>query len=902
MRDWSDIVRPHLKSLQIDPAREADIVDEISQHLDQRYEEVRARGATEDEARRLVTEELREPDALSMQMSRLRQAHAPPPIGASNARSGVLDGSWRDLRIAVRTLRKSPVFAAAAVLTLALAIGANTAIFSVVDAVLLDPLPFPDSDRLVSIRATAPGSDLSGEFDTSPEFYVEYDENAKTLEDLGYYWVIQSSMRAEGHVERLFMSRGSPSLFSTLRAQPLLGRLPTEADEDGAVVVLSHWLWMEWFGGDPSVVGRAFDISGQQRTVVGVMRPEFRFPVEQVALWIHNRFIEPIRPGNFGVRLVGRLAPGADRASLTTELAALAQRLPERFGGSATYAQIIEHHRPVVRSLEEALVGDVKRPLWTLMGIVGIVLVIACANVANLLIVRAASRRRDGAVRRALGATRAAIIRSQLAEALVLAACGGVAGLLLAWLSVPLIVRVVPGNVPRLGAAGMDATALSFCAGVAILAALLSGLLPAIRYSNFKISEDLHDARAAGSRPDRRLLRDALVVVQTSAALVLLIGSGLLFQSFRELRGVDPGFDTDDIFTFQMAPDFRSMGLVDAPTFARFHYAFMDRLAALPGVQSVGLVDMLPLDEGAQTQAFAIERIGAAGAAEPLLGMTFAGGDYFQTMGIRLLSGEYFPRNAELSSNVGAIVSKSAAEMLWPGEGPLGKRLRPSDRREPVDWLTVTGVVEDVMLDDFRQESAQAMVYLPLVGQTPTMWIVGTPAYVVKSPRADTIAPDVRELIREVAPSAPMYRVFTMEGLAARTMAQLSFTMLAIALAAALAVILGAVGIYGTLSYMVSQRTREIGIRMALGAGAGEVRRMIVRQGGRIVLVGVATGIVAALFLTRLLDSMLFRVPASDATTFVVMSAVVFGVALLASYLPARRASSVDPLVSLRSE
>jgi predicted permease len=901
MHDWSGLLHSHLKTLRIDPAREADIVDEISQHLDQRYEELRARGESEHEALRLVTEEICEPGVLPTQMARLRLAHAPLPIRPRTNRAGLVDGLWRDLRIAVRTLRKAPVFAAAVVLTLALAIGANTAIFSVVDAVLLDPLAFPEADRLVSIRASAPGSDIAGEFEASPELYVEYGENAKGLEDLGFYLTIQTTMRADDRVERLYMSPSSASLFSTLRVKPLIGRLPTESDANGEVVLISHWLWMNWFGGDPSVIGQTFDIANAHRTVIGVMGPEFRFPQERTAVWINTLVGLPVRPGQFSYNLVGRLAPDADRESLTAELAPLALRTLERFGGSAGYARIMEHHRPVVRSLEEALVGDLQRPLWILMGTVGIVLLIACANVANLMVIRAARRRRDSAVRRALGAARATMIRSQMAEALLLAACGGVAGMLLAWIGVPLIVRAAPENIPGIGAAGIDSAGLLFTAGVVVLAALLSGLLPAIRFSDLEIAEGLRDSRGAGPGRDQHLLRDALVVVQTGAALVLLTASGLLFQSLRELQRVDPGFDTEDIFTFQMAPDPRQHGVTDGATAARFHYEFLDRLAALPGAQSVGLVDMLPLDEGAATQRFATERTEASGAdaAEPLLHMTYAAGDYFATMGIRLLSGQTFPRTAEPSGTVPAIVSRSAAEMLWPGEDPLGKLLRPSGT---TGWLTVTGVVEDVLLDDFRQQNPEPLVYLPLVGHTAASWTVGTPAYVVKSSRAEAIAPEVRELIREFAPSAPMYRVNTMAGLAARSMAKLSFTMLTITIAAGLSLILGAIGIYGTLSYMVTQRTREIGIRMALGARAGQVRRMIVTHGARIVLAGVAIGTVAALLLTRLLDSLLFHVPAIDALTFTVTAAVVIGIAVLASYVPARRASSLDPLISLRSD
>jgi predicted permease len=784
-------------------------------------------------------------------------------------------------------------------MTLALAIGANTAIFSVINAVLLDPLPFPEPDRLVSIRASAPGSDLPEEFGPGTEFYVQYRENAAALEDLGLLQQMQATMRADGQVERLFMSPSSPSLFSTLGVAPVIGRLPTEADPEGEVAVISHWLWTTWFDRDPSVLGRSFEMAGGFRTVIGVMGPDFNFPDDQTALWIHDLPTEPIRPGGFGLTLVGRLAPGADHEALTTQLASLAQRLPERFGGSPSYARIIEQHRPIVRSLEEELVGDIARPLWVLLGAVAIILLIACANVANLLMVRAESRRRDLAVRRALGAGRGGLIRSQMAEAVVVAALGGFGGALLAWVGVPLLVRIAPEDIPRLSSVGLDPTALLFTAGVAILAAFAAGLLPAIRFSNPAIEGALQSARRVGSGHNH-VTRDALVVVQTAAALVLLVASGLLLQSFRALSSVDPGYETEDIFTFQMAPDGNEQGLVDPSTYAQFHYMFMDRLAAMPGVESVGLVNTLPLDEGAGETRFATDGTEAADAQEPLLGLTMAGGDYFQTMGIALLSGSYFERNANPTNDIKVIVSRSAADLLWPGEDPLGKRLRPAQTDSM--WMSVGGVVEDVMLADFRQDTPEPLVYLPMIGPAVGSWTVGTPVYVVKSPRAETIAPEVRELIREVAPSAPMYRIFTMASLAARTTAQLTFTMLTLAIAAGLALILGAVGLYGVLSYVVSQRTREIGIRMALGAQARALRRMVVVQGGRVALMGVIIGVVAALFLTRVLSSLLFGVAAIDASTFIAMSSLMMGVALLASYIPARRASSVDPTVALRAE
>jgi predicted permease len=835
-------------------------------------------------------------EALDMAIALVRLEWARP----AERRRGVngLVGSWiRDIRHAARGLARAPGFTAVTVATLALAIGANAAIFSVIQTVLLDPLEFPEPDRLVSIRATAPGTDLPDEFGVGTEFYVQYRENAAALEDVGLFQVMQASMRTESQVERLFMSPVSPSLFSTLGVTPVIGRLPTEEDPEGTVVVLSHALWTNWFNRDPAVLGRAFEIAGDMRTVIGVMGADFRFPEDRTSLWIHDLPTEPISPGGFGIGLVGRLAPGADHATLTTELAALASRLPERFGGSPAYARIIERHRPVVRSLEEELIGDVEGPLWVLLGTVGIVLLIACANVANLLIVRAESRRRDLAVRRALGAGRVGLIRAQMAEALLLAGLGGAGGVLLAWAGVPLLVRAAPESIPRLGTVALDPTALLFTAGVTILAAFACGLLPALRFSKPDVMTGLRDSGRVGPGPEH-VTRDALVVVQTAAALVLLVASGLLVQSFRALSSVDPGFDTEDIFTFQMAPDAEEHGLSDGPSFAQFHYTFMDRLAALPGVESVGLVNTLPLDEGAGVMRFATEVTAADPDAQPLLRFTFAGGDYFRTMGIALQAGAVFERNANPTADVKAVVSRAAADRLWPGENPIGKRLRPA--ADTSIWASVIGVVDDVMLTDLRQDAADPMVYMPMVGPTARSWGVGTPAYVVKTARAEAIAPEVRALIREVAPSAPMYRVFTMAGLASRSMAQLSFTMLTIALAAGLALILGAVGLYGVLSYVVSQRTREIGVRMALGARAGEVRRMVVAQGGRVTLVGVVIGVVAAVLLTRVLEGMLFGVRAIDVPTFAAMALLMLGVAVLASYIPARRASSVDPMRSLR--
>jgi len=805
--------------------------------------------------------------------------------------------TWiRDFTHAGRSLARVPGFTLIVVVTLALAIGANAAIFSVVNAVLLEPLPFPQADRLVHIGGTAPGTDQPEELGVPDELYFEYHESVPGLDDLGLYGTGSSTTRAEGQVDQLFVTRATPSFFTTLGAQPLHGRLPTDKDDDG-VVVISHWLWQTWFGSDPKVIGRSYHFAGGTRSVIGIMPPEFRFPDERVAFWVPLPLrAAKVTPGGFGPRVVARMAPGTDRAGLVAQLEPLARRVQERLGGPAPYVRIMERHRPVVKPLREHLAGAISTPLWILLGAVAIVFLIACANVANLFTVRAEGRRRDLAVRRALGARRGDLVRSQVTEALLLAAAGGAAGALIAWAGVPLLVRAAPDAVaggfgsapiPGLAGAGLDVTALLVTVGLSLLAACAFGLLPALSFSGSQIGS-LQDA-GRGIVGRRSLTRDALVVVQTASALVLLVGSALLMRSFWQLSHVDAGYDTQGIFTFQIAanrPDLDSRAAM-----SRFQYAFMDRLAALPGVESVGFITTLPLDEGAGSQNVTTPRIDASGAEAPLVRVAAAGGAYFQTMGIELLRGRHFERVEEEQGIRNVIISHRAAELLFPGEDPINKQVKPATGKE---WFTVIGVVEDVLVDDLRRDSPEPMVYLPGVSASP--------AYVLKSSRADQLAPEVRTIVREVLPDSPMYRIFTMERLAANAMAGLSFTMLMVGMAAVLALILGAVGLYGVLSYRVTRSAREIGVRMALGAEAKSVRWMFVRQGGQVALVGVAVGVLAALGLTRYIQTLLFNVERLDVTAFAGMSAVMLAVALLASYVPARRASRVDPVVALRTE
>lgn len=800
-----------------------------------------------------------------------------------------------DFKHAARALRRTPAFTAMAVGMLGLAIGANAGMFSVVNKVLLEPLPYADPGRLLYLASSAPGSDSPDEFGASPELYVQFKERSKQLVDVSTFNSFTSTLRVGDRVERVRMSAPTNTMYSTLGVQPMMGRIPVREDESNTMVI-SYPLWQNWFGGDSAILGKGYYASGRERTIVGVMPKNFRFPNDGTLLWIGDDIngTDIDAPGQFGTNLVGRMAPGATQESVTRELTALAKQAPERFGGTPAYSRMMAQYQAIVRPLEQQMLGNVSQSLYVLLGAVTIVLLIACANVANLFMVRAEGRQRDLAVRRALGAARGQLIRLQLAESFLVALMAGALAVLLATITLPIFLRAAPTGIPRLDTAGVDGTMLLFTVLAAGVSAIICGIVPALRGS----APDLQRLRDGGRGSTRRRHwgRDGLVVAQTALALVLLIGSGLLVRSFRELSQVNPGYDVRDVFTFQFAPD--RAELSDGPSWANFHENFMARLRALPGVQSVGIVENVPLDEGTGGSRFRSEEMGGEPGSGPMVNYTFSAGDYFKTMGIKVIAGRTFAPEDHGSSLGNVVISKTAAKLLWPDQDPIGHRLQ----REGWDnWNTVVGVVDDVMQYGYR-DTPQPLVYFPLVGATPTQYRLSSPGYVIKTARAETIQPEVRALIREVAPEAPMYRIYTMAGLAANSMVQLTFTMLTLGVVSVLALILGAGGLYGVLSYVVAERTREIGVRMALGARADQVRSMVVAQGIRVVGAGVVIGLIAALMTTRALASLLFGVQAIDIGTFLAMSASMIVVGLLASYLPARRASNVDPIESLRGD
>lgn len=810
-------------------------------------------------------------------------------------RFSTFDDIMRDLRHALRGLLRTPAFLTTAVITLSLAMGAVAGMFDVVNTVMLRPLPFPNPDRLVNLTGVAPGSDIRDTFQLQGEFYFHLKENSKLIESNFVIGGGTSTFRAGDRVERIPMGWPTNDMYATLGVKPQLGRFPRVEDDDNAVVI-SDRLWSTWFNRDTAVLGKWYFVSDSMKQVIGVMPKDFVLFGDETMLWVSSAPVTQSNAGNFGGLSIARLKPGVSTAQLKAEIKQLSAQIPSRFNLRPATANAIQRLVPITTPLKESMVGrTVITSLSILLGAVAVVLLIACANIANLFLVRAETRKRDLTVRRAIGASRAQLMRFQLAEALVVAAIAGAFAVVLAAVTLPAFVRAAPEGIPRLATVHMDFTTVAVALGLVLVVALVCGAAPAIRGS----APDLTGLRAGGrgSIGGRQWGRDLLVVVQTAMALVLLIASALLMQSFNRLRNVDAGYTTKDIYTFQYAPQQPAV-YNDGPTYGRLHLMMMDRFRALPGVTTVGVVNNIPLDEG--TGNFRVRAEGTSGDGVPLR-LNFAGGDYFKAIGIRLLAGRAFTNDEAISPNTNTIISRSAADQLFPGQDALGRRIFPRFGNQDTLGFTVVGVVNDVKQLDFR-DKGQAVIYMPLTGPTARAWGMGSPAYVLKSPRAELLRNEVRKIIHEVAPEAPVYREFTMAFLQRRSMLTLSFTTLTLGVLSALALVLGAVGLYGTLSYVVTQRTREIGVRMALGATAAAVRAEVVKQGTAVVAIGAVIGIAVAYVTTRYLASLLFEVEALNPVAFVGMAAVLLAMGMLASYMPARRASSVDPMEALRSD
>ena len=812
------------------------------------------------------------------------------------------------LRLFCRRVRTNPGFTLLSLLTLAIGVGANVAIFAVVNAVLLRPLSIPESERLVILRHAAPALAQLDELPMSDALYFLYAEESRTLESVAVYREELASFTGPENPQRVGAASVSASFFDVMRTPPRLGRgFGAEDDRPGAapVIVLSDDLWRARFGGDPGVIARVVDLDGARVEVIGVMPPGFGFSQQEVELWRPLR-LDPqnVQLGAFGINGVARIASGEALGRVRAELEAMLSNLEEVFPDEGA-APILANagFRPLVDLAREVVVGDIESTLWILLGAVGFLLLIACANVANLFLVRSETRHGEVAVRAALGESGGRLAASVLVESLLLGLAGGLLAMPLASLAVRLLVAFGPRELPRLDEISIDAAVLVFGLVVSVVAGLLFGLLPALRASAVAAAGHMTaGARGATVGRERQLARRGLVVTQIALALTLLVGSGLAVRSFQRLAEVDPGFDPVDVLTFGLALPARDYESPEARL--NLHRQVVDRLRGLPGVADASASSTIPLGGELSGSGHTIEgRPLSDGEVPPVFMTKRVAPGYFDALRVELVEGRVFEDLDGARPAPVVIVSRSLARTHWPGESALGKRMRlggPPDE-EGEQWSRIVGVVDDIHEIALHEDPPQ-MAYYPLPGIAGGEGVPASMSFIVRAPNAAALAGAVRETVRGLDPTLPLAEVETLETLVGRARGERAFVMTLLAISAGLALLLGSVGLYGVVSCMVVQRGREIAIRMAVGAQVADVRRLVLTEAGGLALLGAVLGIAAAVALTRRLQSLLFETSPLDPLVFVAVSTLLIGVCLLASWLPARRAARIDPLTALRAE
>ncbi len=800
---------------------------------------------------------------------------------------------WQDIRYGFRTLLKKPGFTAITVLTLALGIGVNSAIFSVVNAVLLRPLPFAEADRLVYVEGLDFRDNTKGGSISPPDF-LDYREQTHTFERFAAFQPLSFTLTGEAEPERVTSARVSAGFFETLGVQPVAGGRTFLAEEEEAgrngVVVVSHGLWQSRFGGDPKLVGKTLALNGQNATIIGIMPPDFQFPRE-AKLWTPIAFKTPQmsqRRSHF-LQAVGRLKNGVTLAQAQAEVNNIAHGLEKQYPESNTNFGL------GLTLLPERLVGQLRLTLFVLLGAVGLVLLIACANVANLSLARGVSRHREIAIRSALGASRVRVVRQLLTESVLLALVGGGLGLLLAVWGVDLLVAFSPENLPRIKEVAIDWRVLAFTLFVSLLTGIIFGLFPALSTSKPNLTETLKEGSRGTMGAKGQRLRALLVVSEVALSLILLVGAGLLIKSFLRLTHVDPGFAPTNVLTMQLS--LTRMKYPEPQQTAAFFQELISRIEALPGVEAAGTVTELPLSGQDNDTFFTIEGKPpvAFGSLENDANIRIISPDYFRAIGIPLLKGRSFTeRDSEKAPNT-IIVSDSFARRFLPNEDPIGKRLT-IDFGKP--WTgEIAGVVGSIRHSSLAQEPFGEMYVNHAQTPAPMTNLVVRAA---GDPTKLTAA--IRNEVQSLDKDLPIYNVKTMEQRISESAAQPRFRTLLLGLFACVALLLASVGIYGVISYSVTQRTHEIGIRLALGAQARDVLRLVVRQGMVLALIGIVIGLIGAFAVTRVMASLLYGVSATDPVTFVGVSVLLAGVALVACLVPARRATKVDPMIALRHE
>jgi putative ABC transport system permease protein len=903
--EWKPEIRQRLVGLQLAPAHEAAIVEELAAHLEDCYAEWLAGGVTEAEAERRTLTELSESEILARELRRVERQVAPEPIVlGTNRRKNMIADLWQDLRYGARTLMKQPVFTLIAVLTLALGIGANTAIFSVINAVLLKPLPYAQPEQLVMVYGHFPALNTNQMRLSMPE-YVDFQQQTRSFAASGVMDSTGSANLAPeegGQPERVERAMLTPEMFAVLKAAPLLGRVFTPEDAQQGqddVVVLSHGLWQRRFAGRADAVGQKLMVSGRSHTIIGVMPPGFAFPPKAEMwqpLWFPKEMYDPQRRGARGLEVLARLKPGVSLTQAQAELdqlgAQLTAQYPQNYRAERRY-------RMIATPMLDDYVGELKPALLLLLGAVGFVLLITCANVANLLLARAAARQQEIAVRLALGAGRGRLARQLLTESVLLALAGGVAGLLLAVWGVQLLLRFAPDNLPRLGEVGLDGRVLAFTALASLVTGVIFGLAPALQSARADVNDALRESGRTGAGARQQRLRNTFVIAEIALALVLLVGAGLTLKSFWRLQAVEPGFNPDGVLTMRMLLPFTThRGIPERATFFR---QVLERLRAMPGVASAGAVSRIPMARGNNSGTMTGEN-SVVGPNDPQVEveMRWASPQYFQTMGIALLGGrDLNDADAEGTLPV-AVVDESFARRFYPNEDPVGKRIKRGGPNSARPWKTIVGVVRQVR-NQRLDATSLPQAYFPVLQEADEMFNL---SFAVRSSGGEpqALGPSVRAAVLAVDRNQPIFDVKPLRQIVGDSIALKRLALMLLVVFAVVAVLLAASGIYGVMAYAVTQRTREIGIRMALGAQTRDVLRLVVWQGLKLTGIGVALGWAAALGLTRLMEKLLYGVSATDPLTFLATPLLLAFVAVLAALVPARRATKVDPLAALRYE
>jgi putative ABC transport system permease protein len=817
------------------------------------------------------------------------------------------DEVLQDLRYGFRMLRRNPALTFIAMLTLALGIGANTAIFSVVNAVLLRALPYQEPDQLVLLRYYR--ARVAEDYANAAEF-LEWRERAKSFSQIAAYRFDNADLTGSGEPERLDAGFASAELFATLGVAPALGRAFTQAEDTlggASAVILSDRFWQRRFGGDRQIIGRTLTLDGQNRTVVGVMPPGFRL-VDDPDLWLPlalnvNQLLSRRQGNAIRVNVIARLKPGVTLAAVRADLSAILDQQRQDFPQAYRHFGDVQ---PRVVELGEHLVGNVRLALWVLFGAVLFVLLIACANVANLLLARSAARQKELAIRAAVGAGRWRLVRQLLTESLLLSAAGGIVGLLLARWGVKLFVALGPDWIARIEESRpsflLDGRVLGFTCGLVVLTGLLAGILPALHASKTDLNATLKAQSARSAHGGTQRILPALMITELALSLVLLVGAGLMIKSFVRLLGVPKGFNPDGVLTLVLSPN-AAQYPHQSPQRKAYFQNVLERVQALPGIQSASLSSLTPLEGRYSRTQLKIEgRTPFPQEQEPLVDMNLISPDYLRTMSIELRAGRPFTVQDGAEAQQVVIINETIAQRFFPNENPLGQRLvvGPIPR-------TITGVVGNTRHLGLDQD-VHPEIYLPYTQFPDWSWSLVLAARVAghqnnPASLSGQIAA-IRDQVRAIEPNEPVNQI---EPVAARlsnsrAVAGQRFQMLLFGIFAVVALVIATVGIYGVISYAVSQRTQEIGIRMALGAQANDVLRLVIWRGMKLALIGVTLGVAAALALTRVMTSLLFNVSATDPLTFVFVTTVLVLIAFIANYLPARRATKVDPLIALRHE